>query len=226
MTSYNLLHQKQTDFRANHSCDTALTLMVDMWLSALNRGKEIGLLLVDLCKAFDLVDHTIVIKKPKLYKYSSEALNWFESYLRNRKQFVVINGTKSNPLNIKSGVPQGSILGPLLFIIFINDLSLEKYLSDINLFADDAVESVEHTTKDKIIEKQLQECAVSLDRWCLQNKMVLSIKKTKTLFISNREKSVQINTNCNLANVKTGNTIIDEVNSTKLLGVIVGNTLS
>ena len=110
-------------------------------------------------------------------------------------------------------------------IIFINDISLEKYLSDINLFADDAVESVEHKTKDKIIKK-LQECAVSLDRWCLQNKMVLSIEKTKTLFISNREKSVQINTNCNLANVKIGNTIIDEVNSTKLLGVNIDNTLS
>ena len=113
MTPYNLLHQKQSGFRANHSCETALTLMVDTWLSALNRGNEIGLLLVDLCKAFDLVDHNILIKKPKLYKYSSVALNWFESYLRNRKQFVVINGTKSNPLNIKSGVPQGSILGPL-----------------------------------------------------------------------------------------------------------------
>ena len=98
-------------------------------------------------------------------------------------------------------------------------------MSDINLFADDAVESVEHKTKDKIIKK-LQECAVSLYRWCLQNKMVLSIEKTKTLFISNREKSVQINTNCNLANVKIGNTIIDEVNSTKLLGVNVDNTLS
>ena len=182
-------------------------------------------MLVDLCKAFDLVDHNILIKKLKLYKCSSVALNWFESYLRNRKQFVVINGTKSNPLNIKSGVPQGSILGPLLFIIFINDISLEKYLSDINLFADDAVEGVEHKTKDKIIKK-LQECAVSLDRWCLQNKMVLSIEKTKTLFISNREKSVQINTNCNSANVKIGNTIIDEVNSTKLLGVNVDNTLS
>ena len=102
---------------------------------------------------------------------------------------------------------------------------MEKYLSDIILFADDAVESVEHKTKDEIIKK-LQECAVSLDKWCLQNKMVLSIEKTETLFIFNRQKSVQINSNCNLANVKIGNTILDEVNSTKLLGLNVDNTLS
>ena len=63
MTSYNLLHQKQSGLRANHSCETALTLMVDTWLSAINRGNEIGLLLVDLCKAFDLVNHNILIEK-------------------------------------------------------------------------------------------------------------------------------------------------------------------
>ena len=74
--------------------------MVDTWLAALNRGNQIGLLLVDLCKAFDLVEHDILIQKLKLYKSSSVMLRWFESYLRNRKQFVEIDGTKSNPLNI------------------------------------------------------------------------------------------------------------------------------
>ena len=145
-------------------------------------------MLVDLCKAFDLVDHNILIKKLELYKCRSVALNWFESYLTNRKQ-----------------------------------LCSNKWYK---WYAEDAVESVVHKTKDEIIEK-LQECAVSLDKWCLQNKMVLSIEKTKTLFIYNKQKSVQINSNCNLANVKigTGNNIIDEVNSTKLLGINADNTL-
>ena len=82
---YFINHQKQSGFRANHSCETALTLMVDTWLSTLNRGNQIGLLLVDVCEAFNIVDQNILIKKLKLYKCSSVALKWFESYLRNRK---------------------------------------------------------------------------------------------------------------------------------------------
>ena len=80
MTSYNLLHQKQSCFRANHSCETALTLMVDTWLSALNKGNQIGLLLIDLCKAFDLVDHDLLIKKLEIYKCDHASLQWFKSY--------------------------------------------------------------------------------------------------------------------------------------------------
>ena len=76
MTSYNLLHQKQSGFRANHSCETALTLMVDTWLSALNKGNQIGLLLIDLCKAFDLVDHDLLTKKLEIYKCNHASHNW------------------------------------------------------------------------------------------------------------------------------------------------------
>ena len=79
MTSYNLLHQKQSGFRANHSCETALALIVDTWLSALNRGNQIGLLLIDLCKAFDLVDHDLLFKKLEIYKCNHASLQWFKS---------------------------------------------------------------------------------------------------------------------------------------------------
>ena len=136
-----------------------------------------------------------------------------------------INGTKSDPLKNKSGVPQGSILVPLLFLVFINDISLEEHLSDINLFADDAVASAENKSKHEIID-QLQNCANSLDKWCISNKMVLSIEKTKTLFISNSQPNSQQKTNNHFENVKISNTMIDEVDSTKLLGVNVDKTLS
>ena len=74
-------------------------------LSALNKGNQIGLLLIDLCKAFDLVDHDLLIKKLEIYKCNHASLQWFKSYLNNREQLVEINGTKSDPLKIKSGVP-------------------------------------------------------------------------------------------------------------------------
>ena len=154
MTSHNLIHQKQSGFRANHSCETALTLMVDTWFSALNKSSQIGLLLIDLCKAFDLVDQDLLFKKLEIYKCNHASIQWFKSYLKNKKQLVEIHGTKSDPLKIKSGVPQGSILVPLLFLVglFINVISLEKPLSDINLFADDAVASAENKSKHEIID--------------------------------------------------------------------------
>ena len=136
-----------------------------------------------------------------------------------------ITDTKSDPLKIKSGVSQGSILGPLLFLVFINDISLEEHLSDINLFADDAVASAENKSMHEIIDK-LQNCANSLDRWCISNKMVLSIEKTKTLFISYSQPNSQQKASSHFENVKIISTIIDEVDSTILLGVNVDKTLS
>ena len=98
-------------------------------------------------------------------------------------------------------------------------------MGNINLFADDAVACVEDKTKDDIINK-LQDAACSLDRWCLSNKMVLSIEKTKTLFISSRQKTAQNKAHHDLGSIKISNTIIDEVDCTKLLGVNIDNTLS
>ena len=122
-------------------------------------------------------------------------------------------------------MPQGSILGPLLYLVFINDISLEEHLSDINLFANDAVASAENKSKHEIIDK-LQNCANRLDGWCISNRMVLSIEKNKALFISNSQPNSQQKANNHFENVKISNTMIDEVDSTKLLGVNVDKTLS
>ena len=115
LNEYNLLHQSQSGFRSKHSTESAIVRMIDSWLKAVNDGKLTGCVMVDFRKAFDLVDRKILLNKLKCYKCDVNCLSWFESYLSNRTQRVSLNNNHSAPASVKCGVPQGSILGPLLF---------------------------------------------------------------------------------------------------------------
>ena len=224
MDKNKLFHEHQSGFRPNHSCHTALTRLCSTWLHALNNQSIVGAVFLDLRKAFDLVDHSILVQKLQLYLGNSSVTSFFTSYLSNRTQAVYCNGTISKTGNLKCGVPQGSILGPLLFCIYINDLPLHLKHNNVSLdlFADDSSLHC-HDKNVQVIETHLQDSVNDINNWCKLNKMALHPQKTKSMLITTRQKHQIQPLNLKL----TLNSIsIEQVREHKVLGVIIDEKLS
>ena len=152
-------HLFQLTHRANHSCQSALTKMVESWLSVIDEGEIVACAKLDFKKAFDTVNHNKVIEKLAIYQLDKSCLQWMKSYLFNRQQSVKIDNVLSDPLPIQAEVPQGSILGPLIFIIYVNDLLLCSTTSTMDLYADDTTISRhgnDVTGLENTINKDLQ----------------------------------------------------------------------
>ena len=197
--------------------------MIDLWLNAIDNGKMISTVLVDFKKAFDLVDHQILLNKLEIYGIKDEALLWFNIYLTNRKQQVKINNSNSDFKHISCGVPQGSTLGPLLFLLFINDLPLYTNNVFTDLYADD---TTLYDVQDSMeqIENNLQIALNNLHIWCRSNSMILNSSKTKVMLVTTNQKRQRLS-NDNL-DLKFNNETLNMISNDKILGVFVDNNLT
>ena len=132
----NLFYEKQFGFQASNSTEHAVIQLISQILDAFNENKYTLGIFIDLSKAFDTVDHNILLKKLDMYGIKGKNLKWFHSYLTNRKQFIKCHDQNTDLEVLQCGVPQGSILGPLLLLIFVNDLKNSTRLLDSIMFAD------------------------------------------------------------------------------------------
>ena len=150
-------------------------------------GKLTGATFIDFTKAFDLVDHKLLLKKLALFKFDESTLLWFKLYLSNRKQSVHVGGSKSKYLDVVSDVPQGSVLGLLLFLVYINDLPLYVEKSKLDLFADDV--TLHSSSAGMNVIENHHNCDIEkIDAWCLQNRIKINENKTKCMLMGTSKK--------------------------------------
>ena len=221
LNNHNLLSQQQSGFRPLHSTATSVTHIVDFLLENMNSGKLTGGIFLDLKKAFDVIPLNLILAKLKYYGIRNNEYEWFMSYLLGRKHCVSVQGYTSDYLTVQSGVPQGSILGPLIFCLFINDICMLNLHSNtvLSLYADDTAIFNNDYTLSKV-QVNLQSDFDLVVRWLEINCMYIHPGKTKVIAFGPK---------CKLRNktlcVKYNNVGLEQVHYIKYLGIIIDSQL-
>ena len=220
---HNLFHPFQSGFRRHHSCHTALIRLCDTWLSAINKTQVAGAVFLDLKKAFDLVDHSILLKRFFVYLQNLSTVSFLTSCLQDRIQRVFLNGQYSTESIVECGIPQGFVLGPLLFCIFINDLPLnitnDKVVCD--LFADD--DSIHSCGSDlQSVQTSIQEGLNDISTWCDQNRVIIHPHNAKCMVLTTRQKHQRRPLTLNLT---LGRNSVQQVGEHWVQGLIIDEQL-
>jgi hypothetical protein len=185
LNQFDLLASEQSGFRPRHSTQTSLIRLVNQLQMNTDRGETSSAMFVDTSKAFDSVSHERLLLKLKLLGVEGTELSWFESYLTGRLQTVRVGTTTSPFLQLKSGVPQGSILGPLLFLVYINDLPSAIGSAMVNLYADDTVVYGSDSGCANLQQK-INAAMDELTNWFRLNRLQLNTKKTVAILFGKK----------------------------------------
>lgn len=212
----NILYRSQYAYRQNHNTELAAAEFIDKVVNDLDNKASPLAIYIDLSKAFDTINHTILLDKLEHYGIRNGALDLFRSYLHNRRQYVAYNNSTSNMVDISIGVPQGSILGPILFTIYMNDFVNSSSTFDFILYADD---TTLYTDVKKVNEQSINVELQKIVKWLNVNKLSINAKKTKMMLfhISKKPKSPQ---------VKLNGVVVEDVSHFKFLGIMIANNLS
>ena len=222
---HGLLNWFQSGFRPHHSTQTAVTYFRRSRniRRSKDAGKPTGALFIDLKKAFDTVPYDDLICKLKRFGLEENSLAWLTSYLTNRTQAVCVEDELSSPMPVLSGVPQGSILGPVLFTLYINDLPSCIQFSNIMMYADDTVIYLSSTSTSDI-ELKLNLDLANLSQWLHYNKLVLNMKKTEFITFGTHQPLAR--QKCDGTDISLNGQPIKYTDTFKYLGVVLDDTLS
>ena len=221
LTKNNILSLNQYGFQPNMSTEFAILELQDRIIKAIAKKEYCLGFFVDLSKAFDTLNHNLLVSKLKHIGIRGCALNWFISYMSNREQYVCYKSSLSEKLKITCGVPQGSILGPLLFLVYVNDIGQALDKSYNILFADDTTLLLKNTDL-KILMQETNTEINKLYKWFCLNKLSLNIDKTHYILFHNYNKSIPPDR----APLVINNNYIKEVNHVKFLGVFFDKNLN
>ena len=216
-----LFHVSQYGFRQQHSTEFAALELADRVFRELDNKNISVAVFMDLSKAFDTLDHSILLQKLQFYGIHDIELNWFESYLSDRYQFVEIDGIKSDLNRLYTGVPQGSILGPLLFLIYMNDICNSTNKFEFILYADDTTLYISFTSRtdtSELINPEIRK----VSRWLSINKLSINSGKTKYILFHAKNKDL---TRCIPTIIVQGN-IVKRVQNFNFLGIVFNENMS
>ena len=216
--SGNFFTKHQFGFRSGCDTNDAVLEFLDQTYKSLDSGRSVVSVFLDLSKAFQTLDHGILLSKLNYIGIRGEMLEWLRSYLSGRTQFTTVNGESSDMLEVCTGVPQGSVLGPLLFLVYLNDMSNSSGVLNFIHFADDTTLFLTGENLDDLCGVVNDELG-RVDEWLITNKLSLNVNKTNSIIFSNYTISDNVL-------IKIRDVPISRVHSTKFLGIIIDDRLT